>query len=59
MEDYHKISDNTMDNLLEQLEGILDTVGDADGAYEVEYHVRLLPTSKQLAITHSTRSLAF
>jgi len=39
MDEYHRISDNTMDGLLDQLEVIVDELGDADGSYEVEYHV--------------------
>lgn len=43
MEKYHRLSDATMDNLLEDLENLLDEIGSPD--YEVEYHVCHFPLS--------------
>ncbi|EAU93309.1 hypothetical protein CC1G_08622 [Coprinopsis cinerea okayama7 len=40
MEQYHALSDSTMDSLLENLEDLLDTVGNPD--LEVEYHSGVL-----------------
>jgi frataxin len=37
MEQYHQLSDTTMDSLLESLENLLDGLGRSN--YEVEYHV--------------------
>ena len=37
MEEYHQLSDTTMDILLESLENLLDVLGRSN--YEVEYHV--------------------
>lgn len=38
MDEYHRVSDQAMDNLLESLESLVDSF-DSDH-YEVEYHVR-------------------
>lgn len=40
MEEYHQLSDTTMDILLESLEGLLDVLGRSN--YEVEYHVSVI-----------------
>lgn len=37
VEKYHALSDQTMDTLLEELETLLDSLGNPE--YEVEYHV--------------------
>ena len=42
MEQYHALSDATMDTMLDSLESLLDDF--ADPEYEVEYHVRV-PTA--------------
>ena len=41
MEEYHTLADETMDELVEALEELLDMEGDA--GYEVDYHVRAHP----------------
>lgn len=38
MEQYHAEADDTMEQLLETLEDLLETSGERD--YEVDYHVR-------------------
>ena len=49
-EQYHQLSDATMDILLESLEELLDTLGHSD--YEVEYHVHCyVSMSSQILIT--------
>ncbi|TFK23119.1 Frataxin [Coprinopsis marcescibilis] len=40
MEEYHRLSDFTMDSMLERLESILDDIGSPN--YEVEYHSGVL-----------------
>jgi frataxin len=40
MDQYHKLSDTTMEVLLEDLENLLDEI--ANSSFEVEYHVCLL-----------------
>ncbi|KAG2023783.1 hypothetical protein CC2G_001398 [Coprinopsis cinerea AmutBmut pab1-1] len=70
MEQYHALSDSTMDSLLENLEDLLDTVGNPD--LEVEYHSGVLtlnlgehgtyvinkqPPNKQIWLSSPVRSV--
>lgn len=48
MEQYHRLSDETLDSLLDYLEGVIDEEGTPENGWEIEYQVRGLPWEKAL-----------